>query len=74
MAKLSVKVSEEIRRSDVPVMFLMISFTCLPDAVNRAMCVSVILMKGAHERAVLFIQTQRHLLCGGWRDGKAAQP
>jgi len=46
MAKLSVKVSEEIRRSDVPVTFLMISFTCLPDAVNRAMCVSVKIAHG----------------------------
>jgi hypothetical protein len=45
---LSEELSEEIRRRDVPVTFPAISSTCLPEAVNRAMCASVILMKGTH--------------------------
>jgi hypothetical protein len=34
MAQLSEKVSEEICRNDVPFMFPMISFACLPEAVK----------------------------------------
>ena len=42
------RLSEEIRRDDVPATFPTGSSTCLPEAVNRAMCASDILMKGTH--------------------------
>jgi hypothetical protein len=74
IGQLSEELSEEIHENDVPVTFLTVSFTGLPEAVNRAMSAFVILMKDTHERAVLFIQTQRHLLCGGRYNGKAAKP
>jgi hypothetical protein len=53
--QLSEELSEEISRSDVPVTFPMNSFTGLPEALNPARCASVILRKGTHERAVLFV-------------------
>ena len=49
MGQLSEELSEEIFRVDVPVTFPVSSFTCLPEAFNRAMCATVILMKGAYE-------------------------